>query len=115
MSDNKEYIVFLGETGVGKTRTFNKITNSNFTSMDSDSSVTQNIQMTDFGRYCWVDTPGFFDETENEERNRLKLIDFLKNKKVKCFLFIYTNRVNIFIEKFLDQFLSRNEKKIEDS
>lgn len=108
MKNIRNAIVFVGNTGVGKSYICNKIfencgSSSRFLSSDSVVSVTSSLQQAPITfqdqNYTIVDSPGFFDTSNtNEEvnvdgKNMCKLVKALEScEEIYAIIFVFTDR-----------------------
>ena len=115
--DNKPYIsIVLGESGVGKSSLINAITQKKecivSDGFESCTKYIKNIEAKHNGQnYIFIDTPGFNDCNDDENKRILKSAFEKYKQEIKCilFLFNFNNRINgRYVKNIMDAFSISN-------
>jgi hypothetical protein len=109
------YTIFFGPSRAGKNYCANQILaegQPHFFMADGDSCVSKEISF----RTAWnndtvVTVPGIRDAYGEEMiHHQAEFVDFVKDKRVRAFVFVYTDGLDQFIKTFLERFASSDLK-----
>jgi len=107
MESNINYIISFGRTGSGKSYIGNLLTKpGTFVEGNTLESVTTTISsaVSWNGRDIFSDVPGYFDSEGRDQIQQANFIDYLKDKRIKAILFVFTDRIDSFIKIAINTF-----------
>lgn len=113
-STSPNHIIFFGPTRKGKDFCANQIRAEGqplFIEGAGDNSVSKEIS----SRTAWngdivVTVPGILDSDGEDLKHQAAFVDYVKDKHVRAFVFVYTDGLDQFIKTFLERFASSDLK-----
>jgi len=100
------YIVSFGRTGSGKSFLGNQCTApGTFAEGDTLESVTTTISTSvAWNGDLFADVPGYFDTAGRDQIQQSNFVDFIRNKRIRCLILVFTDRLDQFMQLALNAF-----------